>query len=256
MKKYILIIFSILLTILFACNIAFSFNFKSVSNISKLNEIKKSKIAENILGIINDLKSIPNGSISKVQRETQNINNYMNEIGSEIIRCLKEEDKEGMNELFCDRIKNTNYSYDRINIVFDYIMNNGGVYIGNGEWTSPVGHGSNNYDGKTVEYLSCKYLGDVKIGDKEYDLRFTAYQILKKHKEYEGVHCIYFVEKIDGETLDKILQNKEKKIEMKRYLGMDLINTNYDTYDDESILPKELYLNDSYEIPSNLEDDR
>ena len=213
-------------------------------------------IAFVILSAFTFWKLLPNGSVNKVQKETKNINNYMNEIGSEIIRCLKEQDKEGINKLFCNKVKSTNYSYDRINIIFDYIKNSGKVYIGNGEWTSPVGHGSNDWNGKTTEYLSCKYLGDVRIWDKEYDLKFTAYQVLKKHKDYEGVHCIYFIEKVSDEILDKVLQNKEKTIERKRYLGMDLINTNFNTYIDESIIPKELYENDLYLIPNNFEDDR
>lgn len=124
-------------------------------------------IAFVILSAFTFWKLLPNGSVNKVQKETKNINNYMNEIGSEIIRCLKEQDKEGINKLLCNKVKSTNYSYDRINIIFDYIKNSGKVYIGNGEWTSPVGHGSNDWNGKTAEYLSCKYLGDVRIGDKE-----------------------------------------------------------------------------------------
>lgn len=258
MKKYILIIISILLTVLFACNIALSFNFKSVSTISKLNEIRKSKIIENILGIIDDLKSLPNGSVSKVQKETQNINSYMNDVGKEIIRCIKERDKKGISNIFCDKIKDTEYLNNEINIIFDYIDNNGGISIEDGEWTSPVGHGSNDYDGKTVEYLSCKYMGDVRIGDKKYELRFTAYKILKKHLEYQGLLTVTINEYISDEDLDKIdvsnnsNNNKQKKV----FLGFQSYILNKKTFMYESILPNDFYKNDLYLIPDNLEDDR
>ena len=100
---------------------------------------------------------LPNGSVNKVQKETQSINNYMNDVGKEIIRCIKERDKKGISNIFCDKIKDTEYLNNEINIIFDHIDNNGGISIEDGEWTSPVGHGSNDFEGKTVEYLACKY---------------------------------------------------------------------------------------------------
>ena len=100
---------------------------------------------------------LPNGSVNNVQKETQSINNYMNDVGKEIIRCIKERDKKGISNIFCDKIKDTEYLNNEINIIFDHIDNNGGISIEDGEWTSPVGHGSNDFEGKTVEYLACKY---------------------------------------------------------------------------------------------------
>ena len=43
-------------------------------------------IAFVILSAFTFWKLLPNGSVNKVQKETKNINNYMNEIGREIIR--------------------------------------------------------------------------------------------------------------------------------------------------------------------------
>lgn len=122
-------------------------------------------IAFVILSAFTFWKLLPNGSVNKVQKETQSINNYMNDVGKEIIRCIKERDKKGISNIFCDKIKDTEYLNNEINIIFDHIDNNGGISIEDGEWTSPVGHGSNDFEGKTVEYLACKYSGIVKIGN-------------------------------------------------------------------------------------------
>lgn len=198
-------------------------------------------------------KLLPNGSVNKVQKETQSINNYMNDVGKEIIRCIKERDKKGISNIFCDKIKDTEYLNNEINIIFDRIDNNGGISIEDGEWTSPVGHGSNDFEGKTVEYLACKYSGIVKIGSTQYVLRFTAYQVLKKHIEYQGVHNIYFLEIVDKDTIREMNKKNQKK---QRYLGMYLLNVDYEKYEWKHIYDKVFYENDLYLIPDNLEDDR
>ena len=191
---------------------------------------------------------LPNGSVNKVQKETQSINNYMNDVGKEIIRCIKERDKKGISNIFCDKIKDTEYLNNEINIIFDHIDNNGGISIEDGEWTSPVGHGSNDFEGKTVEYLACKYSGIVKIGSTQYVLRFTAYQVLKKHIEYQGVHNIYFSEIVDKDTIREMNKKNQKK---QRYLGMDLLNVDYEKYEWKHIYDKAFYENDLYLIPDN-----
>ena len=201
------------------------------------------------------IKILPDVSINNVNNV--NKKNYISEIGDEIIRCIKERDKIGINSLYCDKVKNTEYLMNQINYIFEYIDKNGGIVIEDGKWNHPASHGS--YDGsgsRSIQYFSCKYSGIVSINDKQYDLRFTTYQKFKKHKDYEGVHCIYFIEKVSGETIDKILQNNNGDEHKKKYFCFDLINTNYHIYIDESVLPKELYEADIYLIPDNLEDDR
>ena len=50
-----------------------------------------------------------NGSINKVQTVSKGEYAYANEIGSEIVRCLREKDKKALNNLYCDKIKDTEY---------------------------------------------------------------------------------------------------------------------------------------------------
>ena len=196
-----------------------------------------------------------NGSINKVQTVSKGEYEYANEIGSEIIRCLKEKDKIALNNLFCHKIKDTEYLQKEIDIIFDYIDNNGGLLIEDSTWSVPTSHGSFN-NGRSIAYVSCKYDNTVFINSREYELRFTAYQMLKKHIEYQGIHCIYLIEKVSQEVLDKILAKDEKQKNEKAYLGIDIIYTDNNSCTDVSILPKEILENPLYEIPDNLEDDR
>ena len=121
-----------------------------------------------------------NGSINKVQTVSKGEYEYANEIGSEIIRCLKEKDKIALNNLFCDKIKDTEYLQKEIDIIFDYIDNNGGLLIEDSTWSVPTSHGSFN-NGRSIAYVSCKYDNTVFINSRVYELRFTAYQMLNKH---------------------------------------------------------------------------
>lgn len=195
-------------------------------------------------------KLLPNGSIDKVQKETKNLNNYMNKTGSEIIRCIKEKDKERLNALFCEKVKDTNYLKQKMDIVLDYISEKN-ITFKNEDWESPYSHGSTGYSGKTVEWISCK-CKNILIDNKEYVLNFNAYEILKGHKEYEGVLHIYFTEEIDKNKLQgRLIKNKEKG-----YLGIDLVNIDYDNLEWKNIVPKEIDENEQYVIPDDLEKGR
>ena len=202
-----------------------------------------------LLSITSIFTGVHNGSINKVKTVSKGEYAYANEIGSEIVRCLREKDKKALNNLYCDRIK-------EIDIIFDYIDGNGGLSIEDSTWSVPTSHGSFN-GGKSIAYVSCKYDKIVYINNKEYELRFTAYQVLKYNKQYEGVLTISINEYKNHELIEKSLKYQEMNNNEKIvYLGFHLRNTNYSTYQSISILPKELYINDLYEIPNNLEDDR
>ena len=181
---------------------------------------------------------------------------FANEIGNKILKCLKEKDKQGLNDLFCEKIKNTIYLNDEIDYIFNYIDILGDINIEDSIWNVPVSHGSFN-EGQSIEYVSCKYDKRIFTNDKEYELRFTAYKIFRKHKEFEGVLNISLVEYKTDEMIEKSLQYKDNnKIERKNYLGINLYNVDYNTFQNISILPVELYENPLYEIPDDLEADR
>ena len=221
-----IIVFVVVISILYSC-----------SFIEKLPKVSK----------INEMQKVVKKSGYK----------YLDEIGSKIIQCLKERNKNNLNDLFCDKIRNSDYLFNEIGIVFDYIDKNGGIIIENENWSSPFGHGSNNYEGKTIEF----YYGEcdnITIGNKKYKLCIRTYQILKKHKEYEGINNLYFLENVSQDIRKQSIENKtiDNKSNNKSYLGFTLFNKNLETLEWENIIPKEVEENDLYEIPSNLEDDR
>ena len=195
-------------------------------------------------------KLLPNGSVNKVQNETAILNDYISKTGKEIIRCIKEDDREGLNILFCEKARNSDYLNRKIDIVFDFIKENGIVFK-NEHWSSPYSHGSTGYGEKTIEWVYglCE---NIIIGNKIYNLDFTAYEILKKHQEYEGLLDIHFNEDYDYNKLE----GKKLKGVAKDYLGIDLLNINYKYYSWESIISDKTVENDLYLIPDNLEDDR
>lgn len=195
-------------------------------------------------------KLLPNGSVNKVQKETVKLNNYVSKTGNEIIRCIKDNDRDGISDLFCEKVKNSDYLKRKIDVVFDFINKNG-ILFENEDWESPYSHGSTGYSGKTVEWIygKCK---NISIGDKIYDLDFTAYEILKGHPEYEGILDIYICERYDKERL----KGNNIRGKSESYLGIDLVNINYDDCSWESIIPKEFDENELYVIPNNLENGR
>lgn len=254
MKKYILTIISIILVI-FIFNIVSAFNFKEIQqalNINNDTNENNNKMIDNILDVLNDLQSLPNGSVDKVQKETLSEFEYSNDVGTEIIKCLKGKDKQGLSDLFCDKIKGSDYLMNEIDIIFDYIDKNGGLIIGDGEWQVPTSHGSNGYNGKTVKYLSCKYSEVIKIGNKEYNLRFTAYQIMKGHLDYQGVNNIYFAECTNDDVIKRMNKNNNNQ-NAKKFLGFDLLNVDYENYVWQHIYTIDFYENDLYKIPEDLE---
>ena len=195
-------------------------------------------------------KLLPNGSVNKVQNETAILNDYISKTGKEIIRCIKEDDREGLNILFCEKARNSNYLKKKIDIVFDFIKENKIVFK-NEIWSSPYSHGSTGYSGKTVEWVSCE-CKNVFINNKEYILNFNASEVLKGHPEYEGVLHIYFSELIDNDKL----KGRMIKRNDNGYLGIDLVDINYDDCIWENIVPKEFDKNELYIIPDDLEEGR
>ena len=193
---------------------------------------------------------LPRGSMERVISKSEY--DYANEVGNEIIRCLKEQDKKSLSDMFCDKVKGSEYLNREIEIVFDYINKNGGLVIKNSMWSVPYSHGSFN-DGKSIAYVSCIFDTDVCIGDKEYELRFTAYQLLKNHLEYQGLLNILMFEKISTDIIEKNISNMNDN---KSYLGINIYNENYELYMRNSVIPVVFYENDLYLIPDNLEDDR
>lgn len=209
-----------------------------------------------LLSIVSVFTGVHNGGINEVQTVSKGEYAYANEIGSEIVRCLREKDKKALNNLYCDKIKDTEYLQKEIDIIFDYIDGNGGLSIEDSTWSVPTSHGSFN-GGKSIAYVSCKYDNIIFIKGKEYELCFTAYQVLRNHLEYQGVNCIFFLEHMTDEILDKSFKYKDdSKVDKKIYLGFDFFDINYDNFQYFTILPKELSENSLFEVPDNLEEDR
>lgn len=211
------------------------------------------------------LKSLFNGmstSINNIIRVSSmsNINkkNFVIEIGDEIVRCIKERDKEGLNNLFCNKIKDTDYLNNQIDFIFNYIDKNGGIIIdNNGKWKSTYSRSSRSDGERTLEYYSCDYSGQLLMNNKQYKLGFTIYKTFKYHKDYEGVINIGIEEYMPFEMIEKFLDYRnDNRIEKRVYLGLNLYNANYDILQYVSVLPKELSENDEYELLDSLEDDR
>ena len=75
---------------------------------------------------------------------------------------------------------------------------------------------------------------------------------MKGHPEYEGVLHIYFSELIDNDKL----KGRMIKRNDNGYLGIDLVDINYDDCIWENIVPKEFDKNELYIIPDDLEEGR
>ena len=209
-----------------------------------------------ILGACSLSQFLPNKMFYNVHSISENEYNYVNHIGNEIIRCLKEKDKKGLNSLFCSKVRDTEYLNSQISFIFNYFDEYHDIVIEDGEWQLPYSHGSNDYSGKIIEYVSCKYDGKIFIDKKRYELRFTAYLVFKYHNDYEGVVNIGFLEYMTDEILDKSLECENNiQNEKKVFLGLNFYYINYNTYQYVSILPKGLNEKKEYEIPDNIEND-
>lgn len=175
---------------------------------------------------------------------------YANEIGPQIINCLLEKNREGLKDLFCEKVKNTEFLEKEIDFLFNYIDNNGGLRIENNHnsWKAPAEHGSQNYGKKVINFVGADYKGKVYIGNKEYRLGFSAYSILKKHPEYVGILKIGFYENIDYTkiTENEITDMVNTPNTEDNYLGFCILNFNYDNLNDENALPASLYMNEEY----------
>ena len=181
---------------------------------------------------------------------------YMHEIGKEIIRCIKQKDKKSINNLFCDKIKDSEYLKNQIDFIFNYIDENGGIVIEDGKWEIPNSRRSYGGGSKTLEYFSCRYGGKVLINKKLYELRFTAYPVFKYHMDYEGVINMGFLEYMTDEMIEKSLNYEGNNTHKRVFLGFDLFNVDYNTLQYMSILPKELNENEEYELLDSIENDR
>lgn len=177
---------------------------------------------------------------------------FINEIGPEIIRCLNEYDEHGINDLFCEKVKDTEYLSKKINLVFNFMKQEGGVYIDSSNKWVPKGggHGSRNLGERTVEFEGYGLDNKVKIGNKYYSLNLGVYLVNKKNKDYEGITDIYFREYIDysdnQELLDNIIKNQAKDKDF--YLGFDLEYLNYNSFQWESIIPSKINENEEYKV--------
>ena len=169
-------------------------------------------------------------------------------IGDEIIRCINGKDKKSLSNLFCDKIKNTDYLNRQIDFFFDYIDKQGGIIIDDtGEWTSNGGHAGSNGWNIVVDYKGMRYDKDILIGIKKYSLHFGAYITLAKHKEYEGITHIqlFDIRDLSNATPEQatIAWNDKTAGE---YMGIGIYNINFKTYLDENVAPKEIYENEEY----------
>ena len=171
---------------------------------------------------------------------------YVEQIGPEVIRCLKEQDRERLNNLFCDKVKNTEYLKKEIDYLFDYIDENGGMIINeDGQWTVPGEHRtfSDKGTGKVVSFFGCKYWGKIIIKEKEYVLHIDTYSVLKKHLEYVGVVGIGLTEKINRNLIakDDYMRYLNSNEEDDSYLGFNIFNFDYNIFKYESIMPQNMY---------------
>ena len=175
---------------------------------------------------------------------------YANEIGPQIINCLLERNREGLKNLFCMKIKDTEYLDKELDFLFNYIDSNGGLKIEGdySSWEAPAEHGSQNLGEKVVNFVGGDYNGEVLIGNKKYRLRFSAYTILKKYPEYVGVLKIGLFESIDYTriTEQEFTNMANTSNTNEQYLGFCILNFNYENLRDENAIPISLYKDEVY----------
>ena len=208
-------------------------------------------ILKNIIGIAS---SVIIGTTSVLSPFDENDLKYMTSyqyiriIGPEVIRCLNERDKEGLNNLFCDKVKNTEYLNNQIDFMFDYFDKNGLKIEEGGKWRVPAEHNARSrYSGKVVNFLGGQYSNNVILNGKEYHLGVSAYTILKKHPEYVGIIQIDLSEVANHKWTDEETNALNERVSNSRqYLCFDIFNFDYDDVRWKGILPEELYKNEEY----------
>ena len=197
-----------------------------------------------IVTLISSLFVSTGGNINNIEKSRDK---YINEIGTEIIRCINERDKTGLNNLFCGKLKNTEYLNKQIDFFLGYIDNYNELKITNGIWVDNGGHGSNNRGRKVVDRNGWKYDRIILINNREYILYCSAYITLIGHKEYEGLTHISLRGVRDISNLDtekfNIAFNDRNSI---KYMGIGIFDFNYETLRYENIAPKEIYEDDEY----------
>lgn len=171
-----------------------------------------------------------------------------NKTGNEIIRCIVDKDKESLNNLFCKKVKDTDYLNNQIDFIFGYIDNQGGINLNStGEWIDGGGHGSYSGGRKVIDLHGWNYDKDILIGQKKYSLQYMEYNVIEGHKEYEGVTHIMFVDSRNllDLSLEKINIAKNDRTPT-NYLGIGIFNTDINTYKRDNVVPKEMYENEEY----------
>lgn len=189
-------------------------------------------------------------SINNVEKLKNNpIVVYKNEVTAEIIRCIKEKDKVCLNDLFCERVKDTQYLNRQIDAFFNYIDKQGDMIIDdNGKWKD-YGHHSRRRSGKRViDFYSWKYNKEISIGNKKYILYCGVYATFLNHNEYEGINEISLIEQISDKFKNN--ENKDDIIfsggEQERSLGIELLNYNYNISNHENIISKSVPIEKMY----------
>ena len=217
----------------------------SISMINRIIKIIVGLLLSVLLTACSFFELSLNGSVYKEQNETKVIKgDYIHKTGKEIIRCIKEDDRESINALFCEKVRDSDYLNRKIDIVFDYIKENG-ITFESEKWSVPYSHGSFGNGHRTVQWVSgeCK---NIYINNKKYTLNIIAYEIIKGHPEYEGVLHIYFSELVDS---DKLKGRVIKRNNTGGYLGIDLVNINYVDCIWENIVQNKYAENELYIIP-------
>lgn len=185
---------------------------------------------------------------------------YIDQVGPEVIRCLKERDREGLNDLFCDKVKDTEYLQKEMDFLFDYIDKNGGLTIEEGAQWTVTEHGSRSNKGEeVVNFFGCLYWGDVYIGTKKYSIWVNTYAILKKHPEYVGIGRIIFNKRFDTSVLSEkehqILNDNVNKGNDHSYLGFSIIDFSRELCNYTMIIPSDIYKIKEYKYDDDeLED--
>jgi Domain of unknown function (DUF5104) len=116
----------------------------------------------------------------------------------EILRCLDEEDAEGLKNMFCERIATTHDLEEEINSAFEFYQGKSTTFpdlsVGGGYWT---------VDGEYVDNHLEYSMRDIITGeDEQYDIYTHSYLIYKDDPTCVG---ITYLKIINTETDERII---------------------------------------------------